>query len=305
MLQFHQDDTVNRVLNLLNQHSRSVVRGLQRQLIEQAMQRQQLAGEVLDAALADLHRQGLIEPPDDSIRLTGDGYELLIRDDVADDGRSLETDEHGEPLSEYSLRGLLMELLASNRLRARGQIQAAALAEQWDAGRQRAGDLRTALDLLIRDGQLSVGRLRGTRFRLEKDGSAYMLGRPAPRPLADGSPMPSPETMAAHELDNETLTAMTVYQFRGELRDEPMSADMLCYLIERQFALHTPLAHHAVELSHRLGLLDWDPAEHKLILTDAGEELRSRADNGKLPARVSNKLATQADRADRGAGGEA
>ena len=298
MLQYHQDEILNRVLNLLSEHSRSAVRGVQRPLIEQALVRQRRAGDDLDAALTRLQQQGLVDAPGDRIRLTAGGYELLIRDDVPDDGRTLETDEHGGPMNEYSLRGLLMDLLAGNRLRARGQIQAAALAEQWDAGRHRAGDLRTAVDLLIRDGQLTVGRLRGTRFRLEKDGSAYMLGRPAPQALAQTSPAPSPNAMQPHDLDSVALTAMTVYQFRGDLRDEPMSQDMLLYLLERQFGLHSALAHHAIELSHRLGHLDWDEATDQLVLTATGRELRAKVEDGRLPAVASSKLAQWADRAE-------
>ena len=300
MLRFHADDELNRVLNLVNAHSRSAARGVDAVLLSQASARSGGLPDV-EPLLDRLVQCGLLERAGRCVRPTVEGYELLIRDDLEDDGKPLEgaATPHG-PMSEYTLRGLLLDLLASNRLKARGQIQAAVLAEQWDSGRHRAGDLRLAIDLLIRDGQLSVGRFRKTRFRLEPDGYEYLMGRKAPAPLAAASPRPDPAAMNPHDLDQASLRAMVAYQFRGDLADEPMSQEMLMYLLERQFALDERVAHHAVEVAHRFGIVDWNEERGMLELTEAGARLREQVDAGRLPLAVSERLGRAAQRAEGG-----
>lgn len=292
---FLSDEAENRLLNLLLAHCRSAARGLDRVALEQAWEHSG-TGEGFGDVLARLVAQGLLEHWGTRVRPTHAGFLLLTDESIADDGVPADVGVGHAPASEYLLRERLLRLLARNGLMRGGSLTAARVSEQWAVSGFRGEDLRVAVDIALRDGQIALRRLLATRVLLREDGKVWLRGRDAPEAIARHAPPPQAPVAPPHELDQRTLTAMVVWQFRGDRRREAVSVPELMYLAERQFGLPTPVAFHAVELVHRTALADAD-GEGRLRLNDAGQELLERIDRGRLPAAVASAMTRWADRA--------
>ncbi|MDB5969739.1 MAG: hypothetical protein JWQ90_2189 [Hydrocarboniphaga sp.] len=114
-------------------------------------------------------------------------------------------------LSELRLRNDILGVYRELRLKADSRLIGMTLSRYWQEMGNRAGDLRTGLDVVVRDGLLLPRLIGMDRYwQLTPDGEAWLLGPVTPEvllqlapPLADVAPAPTTEV--AHRLVARTL----------------------------------------------------------------------------------------------------
>ncbi|ROH90992.1 hypothetical protein ED208_08445 [Stagnimonas aquatica] len=240
------------ILHWLNAHCVRLSDGVPATLLQQKWQAGRRDPAHLRDGLAQLFAQGQIaltpdlEPP--HVRFTASGYARLLEQfdrarRPAPAGTGAEATEpvpattlpppaltgapaelplappqrflrHGQPPTEIALRNQLLDIYRDLKLKPGSQIIAMTLSRYWQEMGLRAGDLRIAIDVLVRDGYLIYSSLRfEPHWRLTETGHAYVCAPLTPAPLLDlAEPLTQPE---AHGLSEEELRRTGLALFRG------------------------------------------------------------------------------------------
>ena len=290
MYRYHDNADACLVLNLLDTESPAITAGVELSVLEFAWNRHGHADKALARALDLLAQEGLVAVANGCLRLSASGYQRILADvpeielPVAVQHQSQGTD------TEYGLRNAVLAVMRSRGLGANAKISAGELNQLWEVARQRAADLRTGLDLLMRDGHVKLSRLGKTRFRLEKDGYLYMTGREAPGDfLGDAVPV-AEQNLAQTTVSDLTLCVLIMHQYRGGRRAQALSFGVTSFLLE-QYKLPEFAAFHGLDVAHRRGYLDWDAKRSGFVITEAGTELQSRIESTTVQWGVNSDLA--------------
>ena len=171
------------------------------------------------------------------------------------------------------MREKLLSVFRARGIEAGGRLLAAELSRYWEVARYRAADLRSGLDLLLRDGHAKVGRFGQAMFRLEKDGQKYLAGQDAPGWMAKEAVALAAENLCRQSLPDQVLCILAARKFYDTNgREVERSFYELDYLLER-YEVPDFARFHACELLHRLGYAEVLAEGPSLRLTDAGRAL--------------------------------
>lgn len=259
------DPDCDEILNWLDTHSVSLTKGLPLHTLLQKWRKAGRSEYKLGSSLKRLFEADLVvlapgvEPP--HLRITVTGYARLIAapepstvtpESVVVQAPS-EREEvplfvsHGRPLTEIGLRNQVLAIYRELQLQAEGRLIAVTLSRYWQEMGLRVGDLRTGLDVLLRDGYLRQ-RLDGIDvfWVLTADGEAY-LNRPLVSPLLLGL-SPAVTTVSRRPGDPE-LQQFALHAFSEE-GFEP--ASVLSYPAFQAHWRSTGFDEHAL-----LHALDW------------------------------------------------
>lgn len=273
MFAYHPVEAANLVLNLIDQEARGTVRGIERAVLSFKWRFMGLTDTALPQAIDTLLREGLLRVSGHSLRLTGTGYARLIAPTVGSVAAPREAAGHGggRP-TEYGVRNKLLGVFRTQGLGSGGKLSAGELNRYWEVAGLRAADLRSGLDLLLRDGHSKVGRFAKTIFRLESDGDRYARGSQAPEWLSSEAVALEQDNLRRQGIPDRILCILAARQFletSGQMRRRALSE--VDYLLER-YELPEYARFHAFELLHRLGYAE--AADGKtLSLTAAGHQL--------------------------------
>lgn len=284
MLIFHSDTDANILLDLVNQESCSAVAGIELAVLSYRWRSLGYDEEALGAAIERLVSEGWLRPVDATLRLTSQGYAQLISDAVEPlrEAPALREAPVVVAPNEYTLRNRVLDVFRYQGIEAGGKLAAAELSRYWEASHYRANELRAGLDILLRDGHIKIGRFSRAVFRLEKDGYAYMTGRPAPPDLVRHAVPVELANMKRRGISDQTLCILGSFQMVHGSSSQPVDFGVLDYLLER-FELPAYARFHAIDLMHRLGHAELSRDGTALWLGDSGQEL----------ARSMNKLSVQ------------
>jgi hypothetical protein len=290
MLQFHADEYANDALNLINRASRSVTRGIEREVLGFKWSFHQLPATALEPAIERLIADGWLTAVQRTLRLTALGYARMTAPAIVDDGRELATPAARSGRStEYGVRNRVLSVFRGRRSTTGSKLGAEDLGRFWQAAEYRASDLRDGLDVLLRDGELKMGRFGKTVFRLEEDGYRYTQGPEAPPSFLPHAPAVEARNLRAKSSSDLTLCVLAAYQFRAQRAARPLSLSELDYLLER-YRLPAFARFHAVELLHRLGYARIADEGGGLVLTGEGRELQRLAESGVMQSLVGFDL---------------
>lgn len=146
------------------------------------------------AAIQSLHRDGLVQimpGPDMRLRLTAEGFlqldALLPDEDANAEAAASESEESqwkggavpNRPVPLAETVALLVKIFATLAVPAGRAVSADTLSKIWTMEGKRGGDLRSALDAMAAQGELTVQRGERTVFLLTPAGAARTLGAPA------------------------------------------------------------------------------------------------------------------------------
>lgn len=280
MYAYHSASDANQLLNILDAECQGVVRGIEKAVLAFKWRFIGLADSLLPGAIDTLVREELLRESGSQLRLTGLGYRRLTAPDVAtmpDAPLPATAAAFGRP-TEYGIRNKLLGVFRSQDLGEGGKLSAGELNRYWAVAGYRSADLRSGLDLLMRDGHSKVGRFSKTMFRLERDGHQYVRGSEAPPWLAAEAVALEQDNLAQQGIPDRVLCVLAARQFlqsNGQLRERTWSE--VDYLLER-YELPELARFHAYELLHRLGYAE--AAEGKLLrLTTKGYEMVANSDH--------------------------
>lgn len=182
---------------------------------------------------------------------------------------------HGQPPTEIGLRNQLLDIYRDLKLKPGSQIIAMTLSRYWQEMGLRAGDLRTAIDVLVRDGYLIYSSLRfEPHWRLTEAGYAYASAPLTPAALLE---LAEPLTeLEDHGHNDEDLrrkglalfrgTAVEWHSFTGLETDWRHSRDSLL---------------HSLDLLWKAGLIELRLGDPLAIrLTEQGAALRDKTAGG-------------------------
>ena len=182
---------------------------------------------------------------------------------------------HGEPPTEIGLRNQLLDIYSDLKLKPGSQIIAMTLSRYWQEMGLRAGDLRTAIDILARDGYLLFSSLRfEPHWRLTEAGHAYAHAPLTPLPLLElAKPLTEPED---HGLDDEALRQAGLALFRGVASEWRSFAGL-----ESAWRRGRDSLLHSLDLLWKAGLIELRVGEPLAIrLTEQGAALRDKNGGG-------------------------
>jgi len=299
VLAYHPEALPNQVLNILDTESSGAVRGIERAVLEFKWRHLGSPVEQLAPSLDTLLREGLLRVVGVWLRLTRAGYECLTAPHVAAAPPlpQAQPQAFGRP-TEYGVRGKLLGVFRTQGLGSGGKLSAAELNRYWAVAGYRAGDLRSGLDLLMRDGHSKVGRFSKTVFRLESDGDRYARGDAAPEWLEKEAIALEEQNLRQQSIPDRVLCALAARQFIEQSGlPRPRAWSEVDYLLER-YELPEFARFHAYELLHRLGYAVAAPG-NALQLTDKGYELvqSSEGETAQWLIRQSMKAGERADSA--------
>ena len=291
MFAYHDDDAANRVLNILDRESRGVVQGIEQTVLEFKWRLLGLAEGLLAPALQRLIGDGLLRAAGRMLRLTAAGYARLTDGTVPEiaDNDPTAGSFAGRP-TEYGVRDKLLGVFRSRAVGSGGRLSAAELSRYWEVAHYRAADLRSGLDLLLRDGHAKVGRFGQALFRLERDGHDYLRGSEAPEWMRKEAVVLAAENLRKPGVPDRVLCVLAVRKFHdSQGREVERSFYELDYLLER-YQLPDFLRFHACELLHRLGLAEIVGEGPSLRLTEAGRALQRTSESGVVQWSVQQAL---------------
>jgi len=290
MFAYHTDAGANRILNILDRESRGAVQGIEEQVLAFKWRFMGLEEAAYPRAVERLIADQLLRRSGLMLRLTRAGYARLIADDVGVYSSAVEGAGAGGPPTEFGLRQKLLGVFRSCELKAGGKLSAAELNRYWEVAHYRAADLRSGLDLLMRDGYVKVGRFSKTLFRLEEAGERYLNGRDAPDWLARQAPALVAADLHRKTIDDGLLCVLAAHSFALTPTERTeRSYDVVEYLLERyEIPLHARF--HGFELLHRFRYADPVHGAAALRLNDAGERLLAAADSNYVQWAVKNAL---------------
>ncbi|MDP3857816.1 MAG: hypothetical protein Q8Q73_08660 [Stagnimonas sp.] len=274
MLAYHPDSDANQVLNILDSECRGVVQGIERVVLEFKWRLLGRPDEALARALARLLDDGLLRPVGGLLRLTALGYARLTSPEVD----VLSTAAAPDPAvaltpTEYGVREKLLAVFRARGVGPGGRLSVSELSRCWEVARYRATDLRSGLELLMRDGHAKLGRFGQTQVRLENDGHQYLSGLPAPTWMARESVALAAENLCRQSLPDQVLCILAARKFHDASgREQERSLYELDYLLER-YELPDFARFHACELLHRLGYAELLAEGPALRLTNSGRAL--------------------------------
>ena len=275
MLAYHPDSDANQVLNILDSECRGVVQGIERVVLEFKWRFLGRPDAALAGALARLFDEGLLRPVGGLLRLTAPGYARLTSAEVdaLPPPATAYPDAAAMTPTEYGVREKLLAVFAARGVAPGGRLSASELSRYWEVARYRAADLRSGLELLMRDGHAKVGRFGQALFRLETDGHKYLRGQPAPAWMAKESVALAAENLCRQSLPDQVLCVLAARKFQDATgREQERSFYELDYLLER-YELPDFARFHACELLHRLGYAELLAEGPALRLTDSGRAL--------------------------------
>jgi len=280
MLAYHPDGHANQVLNILDSECRGVVQGIERAVLEFKWRFLGLSEADLATAVECLFAEGLLRPAGRLLRLTPQGYARLTVSEVAEATPPSASAPVSPPPpvtggapTEYGVREKLLSVFRARGVEAGGKLSAAELSRYWEVARYRAADLRSGLDLLLRDGHAKVGRFGQAMFRLEKDGQKYLAGQDAPGWMAKEAVALAAENLCRQSLPDQVLCILAARKFYdANGREVERSFYELDYLLER-YEVPDFARFHACELLHRLGYAEVLAEGPSLRLTEAGRAL--------------------------------
>lgn len=291
MFAYHDDAAANRVLNILDRESRGVVQGIESSVLEFKWRLLGLAESQLAPALQRLTGDGLLRAAGRMLRLTAAGYARLTdeaRPEIADHDPAAGSFA-GRP-TEYGVRDKLLGVFRSRAVASGGRLSAAELSRYWEVAHYRAADLRSGLDLLLRDGHAKVGRFGQALFRLERDGHDYLRGAAAPEWMRKEAVVLAAENLRKPGVPDRVLCVLAVRKFHdSQGREVERSFYELDYLLER-YQLPDFLRFHACELLHRLALVEVVGEGPALRLTEAGRALQRASESGVVQWSVQQAL---------------
>lgn len=275
---FHENPDCNRILNLINQDSRDLVGGVSLQLIAYHWSLMQGDETGLADAYERLIGESLIREVGDRCLLTPTGYAQLLDPECAEVEveSASELHRHGGRPTEYSLRAVLLDVLTRGGGKS---VRLDELTERWAVSGLRAGELRDAIDLLIRDQLASLTGLRRRSLTLTKDGTAYVNGRKPPQVLIQMAPPLDESELRSRGVEARTLCMLAAYATGEAAQTRSVSFGEVSYRLER-LKIPTHRVFHAIELAHRLGHIDFDDDTQTIHLTRSGDKLY-RAANGR------------------------
>lgn len=269
------DDDLRAVLGVFERHAESPRDGMLCRLLSYRLR--QLPSPPDEAGtLARLSELGLIEyvgSDGERVVLTTEGYVRVLA--LSDEAPAPAEAGPRRGPTEYGLRRAVLDIFAEFEVDERGELSAGLLRSFWSSSGRRAGELRHALDLLMRDRYLRLGRLDRTVFRLQDDGLRYLQGREAPAELIALAPRAYDEDRYIHSVPDGSLLVLTAQVFRMQQALPPRS---LSYgeVVHGLSMLDVPeFQHfHACELLHRIGAAEiTDPEVLRFELTDEGLKL--------------------------------
>lgn len=272
MFAYHPVEAPNLVLNLIDREARGTVRGIERAVLAFKWRFMGLTETALPQALDTLQQEGLLRPVGASLRLTAAGYARFIAPGVQTIAAPREGQPHSGRATEYGVRNKLLGVFRTQGLGKGDKLSAGELNRYWEVAGFRASDLRSGLDLLMRDGHSKVGRFAKTLFRLESDGDRYARGPAAPEWLASEAVALEQENLRKQGIPDRILCILAARQFletSGQPR--PRALSEVDYLLER-YELPEFARFHAFELLHRLGYAEMADGK-TLRLTAAGHQL--------------------------------
>lgn len=182
---------------------------------------------------------------------------------------------HGEPPTEIGLRNQLLDIYRDLKLKPGSQIIAMTLSRYWQEMGLRAGDLRTAIDILARDGYLLFSSLRfEPHWRLTEAGHAYAHAPLTPTPLLElAKPLIELED---HGLDDEALRQAGLALFRGAAAEWRSFGGL-----EAAWRRGRDSLLHSLDLLWKAGLIELRVGEPLAIrLTEQGAALRDKTGGG-------------------------
>lgn len=178
----------------------------------------------------------------------------------------------GQPPTEIGLRNQVLHIYRDLKVKAGSQIIAMTLSRYWQEMGLRAGDLRTGIDVLVRDGYLKYSSVRfEPHWMLTDLGHAYAAAPLTPAPLlALSKPL---DQIEDHGLDDEALRRAGLALFRGppaELRSIPS--------FESAWANGPDSLLHALDLLWKADLVELRAGDSLAVrLTDRGAALREKS----------------------------
>ena len=292
MFAYHHDAAASRVLNIIDREARGVVQGIERTVLEFKWRLLGFAAPLLGEALQRLADEGLLRAAGTMLRLTPAGYARLTDEavpELADDHPDGASAFSARP-TEYGVRDKLLGVFRSREVSAGGRLSAAELSRCWEVAHYRAADLRSGLDLLLRDGHAKVGRFGQALFRLERDGHDYLRGTDAPEWMRKEAVVLAAENLRKPGVPDRALCVLAVRKFQdSQGREVERSFYELDYLLER-YRLPDFLRFHACELLHRLALAEIVDEGPALRLTDAGRALLRTSESSVVQWSVQQSL---------------
>ena len=179
--------------------------------------------------------------------------------------------------SEMELKHRLGEVLRGLDLPEDGAVTARTLAQIWALLKVRADELRTALDLMARDGQLSLRRAGDTAWITPTaDGHRYSLGIAPPAWLLKlAPPMQTRHLKLITADDTQMLSLAAVLLGETELRQVAFAPAYFMQRFATTFRLAGDAALRALELLWRLGHVQ-AASDSSLRLTPTGLALAAQ-----------------------------
>ena len=279
------DADQQRVLALVERYSDGATGGVPQALLDHHYRRLN-AHRDLDGPLSTLLARGLMQRTADGQRLrpTPAGYALIRA--LPGDGSLFEAAPDGwratrpVALSEYALRNAVLEVFRAFACEAGDTLGAAMLRRFWAGEARRAAELRHALDLLMRDGYLRVGRFRRTVFRLQPDGARYLRGRDLPPRVAALAPPARQQDRWTQAIPDDSLLVLAVqlFQVSGSATSEGLSLGELLHGLDTM-GVPRFQQFHAADLLYRLRHVEIaDPDRMQWVLTESGADLAAESD---------------------------
>lgn len=182
---------------------------------------------------------------------------------------------HGQPPTEIGLRNQLLDIYRDLKLKPGSQIIAMTLSRYWQEMGLRAGDLRIAIDVLVRDGYLIYSSLRfEPHWRLTEAGHAYACAPLTPAPLLElAEPLSRPD---AHGLSEDELRRNGLALFRGAASEWRSFAGL-----ENDWRRGRDSLLHGLDLLWKAGLIELRLGTPlALRLTEQGAALRDKSTGG-------------------------
>jgi hypothetical protein len=182
---------------------------------------------------------------------------------------------HGQPPTEIGLRNQLLDIYRDLKLKPGSQIIAMTLSRYWQEMGLRAGDLRTAIDVLVRDGYLIYSSLRfEPHWRLTEAGYAYASAPLTPAALLE---LAEPLTeLEDHGHNDEDLRRKGLALFRGTAVEWHSFAGL-----ETDWRRGRDSLLHSLDLLWKAGLIELRLGDPLAIrLTETGAALRDKTAGG-------------------------
>jgi len=178
----------------------------------------------------------------------------------------------GQPPTEIGLRNQVLHIYRDLKVKAGSQIIAMTLSRYWQEMGLCAGDLRTGIDVLVRDGYLKYSSVRfEPHWMLTDLGHAYATAPLTPAPLlALSKPL---DQIEDHGLDDEALRRAGLALFRG-----PPAELRSITSFESAWANGPDSLLHALDLLWKADLVELRAGDNLAVrLTDRGAALREKS----------------------------